>query len=404
MNLTAMMRAARWGALGGFLGFVVGEWQGGGFADSQSWLEAIFHTARWCGLIGLMMGGTILIADNLAGLRGQWHRNLPLGLPLFWVFGGAAGALGQAFFGFAVDALPLLGSLSRGLAWALVGAGLGAVIGLVRRDPKSSARGALGGLLGGFVGGAIFDSVAVATATPGDSGALARCIGLVITGAAIALGLRLVQEAFKTQWLLGISTGPYEGREHPLSTQRVTVGRDASNDIALWRDETVPPQLGALVWENGKWWWQGGAIEIDGTKQTRAPLDPGAVLQLGTYRFRYLDRSRGVPIPAPAPVVPVASTQTLVLRPTKPFLPTIRPRNGQTLGRAPSNDWVISDVSVSGGHARFALDGGVLSVRDLGSTNGTWVNGAQLVADQNRVLQAGDKVKFGAAEFNVEAE
>ena len=279
----------------------------------------------------------------------------------------------------------------------------------MRRDWKSSWRGALGGFVGGFAGGLVFDSVAVLTAMPGDNGTLARCVGLVLTGAAIAVGLRLVQEAFKTQWLLGISTGPYEGREHPLSTRRVSVGRDAANDIALWRDESVPPQLGALVWENGRWNWQGGAVEIDGIAQTRAALSPGAVLQFGTYRFRYLDRSRGSndvapPIAAPSIPVPIAPAQTLLLRPGKPFLPTLRPRNGDNLGRATDNHWVISEPSVSGRHAQFALDGGATSVRDLGSTNGTFVNDELLAPERNRVLKSGDRVRFGAVEFRVESE
>ena len=398
------------GALGGLMGFLAGEWQnGGGFADAQNWLDAIWGTALWFGIVGLLMGATILVADNLDGIRGRWHRDLPLAVPLFWLFGAVAGALAQAFFGVVSELLPLLISLSRGLGWALCGAGLGVAIGLVRRDWKSSARGALGGLVGGFVGGALFNSITFLAAGPEDTGRAARCIGLVITGAAIALGLRLVQQAFVTQWLLGISTGPYEGREHPLSTQRVTVGRAAANDIALWRDETVPAQLGVLIWENGRWRWQGEAVEIDGEKQTSAPLNPGAVLQFGTYRFRYLDRSRGAPIPtpptstAPTPAAPVVAAK-LLLRPAKPFLPTLRPQNGHTLGRAPNNDWAISDASVSGAHARFALDGAVLSVRDLDSTNGTTVNGEPLGPQQRRVLNAGDRVKFGAAEFIVGRE
>ena len=341
---TAFGRAALWGALGGLLGFVAGEWQnGGGFEPSQTLFDTILSTAVWFGIVGLLMGTTILVADNLAGLRGQWHRSLVAGAPLFLLLGALAGALAQAFFGVAMVWLPFLGSLSRGLGWALCGAGVGVVIGLVRRDWRSSLRGALGGLLGGFVGGVIFDSIASATAQPGDSGTTARCIGLIITGAAIALGLRLVQEAFKTQWLLGISTGPYEGREHPLSTERVTVGRDAQNDIALWRDETVPAQLGALVWENGDWWWQGQAVEINGVKQSRAALSPGAILQLGTYRFRYLDRARDAPTPVaspPTPVAPTASAQILILRPDQTVFadasPAQRPnfgtRDGQRLG------------------------------------------------------------------------
>lgn len=52
----------------------------------------------------------------------------------------------------------------------------------------------------------------------------------------------------------------------------------------------------------------------------------------------------------------------------------------------------LDDVTVSRHHAEFLVDEGVLTVRDLGSTNGTYVNGRR--AD-SAVLEAGDEVIIG---------
>jgi hypothetical protein len=53
---------------------------------------------------------------------------------------------------------------------------------------------------------------------------------------------------------------------------------------------------------------------------------------------------------------------------------------------------LLDDVTVSRHHAEFLLEEGTLAVRDLGSTNGTYVNGRRAeVAD----LEPGDEVIIG---------
>lgn len=53
------------------------------------------------------------------------------------------------------------------------------------------------------------------------------------------------------------------------------------------------------------------------------------------------------------------------------------------------------EMGVSRAHARFERSGTRLFVRDLGSTNGTWVNGERLTADYVHEVFHGDKIEFG---------
>lgn len=63
------------------------------------------------------------------------------------------------------------------------------------------------------------------------------------------------------------------------------------------------------------------------------------------------------------------------------------------IGRDSSNGVAISDAEVSRRHARLTFQGGKYVIEDLGSTNGTFINGQRLSGPH--VLKAGDVVAFG---------
>ena len=63
------------------------------------------------------------------------------------------------------------------------------------------------------------------------------------------------------------------------------------------------------------------------------------------------------------------------------------------IGRDSTNEIVINDAEISRRHARMTFQGGKYVLEDLGSTNGTFVNGQRLAGP--RVLKAGEVVSFG---------
>lgn len=64
------------------------------------------------------------------------------------------------------------------------------------------------------------------------------------------------------------------------------------------------------------------------------------------------------------------------------------------IGRVPGNDLMIPDASVSARHARLRLSGGVWTLADLGSVNGTTVDGTPVVRAQ--ALAPGSELTLGA--------
>ncbi len=63
-----------------------------------------------------------------------------------------------------------------------------------------------------------------------------------------------------------------------------------------------------------------------------------------------------------------------------------------TIGRHPDNDVVLTCPSSSGRHAIIKASGDGVFVQDLGSSNGTRVNGAEI---EEALLKDGDRVGFG---------
>lgn len=72
-----------------------------------------------------------------------------------------------------------------------------------------------------------------------------------------------------------------------------------------------------------------------------------------------------------------------------------------TVGRVPGVDLQLEDDSVSRRHAELEVRGGEVLLRDLGSANGTTVNGAPLTDEAT--LQPGDIVQFGVVELAFES-
>jgi hypothetical protein len=71
-----------------------------------------------------------------------------------------------------------------------------------------------------------------------------------------------------------------------------------------------------------------------------------------------------------------------------------------TCGRKPENNLVLNDGSVSGYHCELDLVSGELYVRDLGSTNGTYINDEQI---QDGILQSGQTLRIGSVEAAYDA-
>src|SRR6185312_5306529 len=70
-----------------------------------------------------------------------------------------------------------------------------------------------------------------------------------------------------------------------------------------------------------------------------------------------------------------------------------------TVGRVEENTFQITDSSVSSRHAEILLRGTDIVVRDLNSTNGTFINNEKITES---VLQPGQTLRFGQVELKID--
>jgi len=72
-----------------------------------------------------------------------------------------------------------------------------------------------------------------------------------------------------------------------------------------------------------------------------------------------------------------------------------------SIGRRPYNDVVIENLTVSGEHAVLVLNGNQVTVEDLHSTNGTYIDGK---AVKRQVLRHGDVMEMGKYKVRFEMD
>jgi pSer/pThr/pTyr-binding forkhead associated (FHA) protein len=212
------------------------------------------------------------------------------------------------------------------------------------------------------------------------------------------------------------------GREFPLRAGANTVGRENADILLL--DPTVSRRHAQIVLEDGAAFVEDlgstNGTRIDGAPVPigeRSSIAEGSELRFGSVALRLALGDAASVGGAGAPTSDLTARSDL--SEGEPQVPDDRPavallvaadgteypfREGvTTAGRRAGNDIVLTgDPYLSGRHAQFRIDAAGWTVIDLGSTNGTFVNGERLREGQPQPLAAGDEVRLGQTVFVVQ--
>lgn len=176
-----------------------------------------------------------------------------------------------------------------------------------------------------------------------------------------------------------------------LTGGRVTVGRDASNDLTIddasvsdFHAEVVtgPDGLEIIDLLSGA-----GTFVNDQMVRQRGPLRAWDVIRLGNVLLEVNDPR----VNRPSDWALRSESELLAGQ----FFPLAR---ATTVGRGLECDLRIDDATLSRRHGELTIRGTCLHVRDLGSSNGIYVNERRV---QQADLEAGDCLRFGSRAFVV---
>ncbi len=215
--------------------------------------------------------------------------------------------------------------------------------------------------------------------------------------------------------LLTVQDAP--DQEFLMSKSEITIGRSTINDIQLAgsrisrfhaRIDCSPSgcTLADLGSSNGTY--------LNGSRIDKASLTPGDRIQIGGSSFVFLPAAAELEDEG---LTQIASEQEFELTLDRSALPmalndTAHPSlvvyapdrtwdlsladGSLEIGRSLENDLVLNYPKVSRRHAHLERDRDGFVLRDLGSTNGTWLGAGRI---QERRLQSGDSFRIGPVQL-----
>jgi pSer/pThr/pTyr-binding forkhead associated (FHA) protein len=448
IDTTRIVRAALFGALAGIINFVIQEpyvrtSELMALQNPRALQVNVFaESARMFAILGMLVSVAIVMADEI----GSWSvvrmlTRCGTAITAGGILGGAAGFIGQGVFSALLSPSPAAVIIARTFGWAAVGAGIGLAAGLPSLSLRKCVQGFVGGLVGGGVGGIVFDVVSI----PFGAGTVSRLIGDTTIGGAVGTAVMLVEEAAKVAWIT-VVVGRNEGKQYILSKPVVVIGRDELADIPMFGDLSVAKRHAQITTSDWRRFvlqdlgTQTGTL-VNGARITETVLADGDRIQIGTFHLVFNQRVQAPHIPeSPVMLSERRSTESFSEAGVCSFCGTIRdpvtgtcsctpsaavpttskpatarlvgvsgPYSGCAfyleqdrveIGRDPSNGIVLdSDPAVSRRHAELVRQGETYIVRDVGSTNGTYVNGVRI---QEAVLNPGSVLSFGNSSFRFE--
>jgi pSer/pThr/pTyr-binding forkhead associated (FHA) protein len=204
-------------------------------------------------------------------------------------------------------------------------------------------------------------------------------------------------------------------QEFEIAKSSISIGRSTTNDIIL-DDVRVSRSHAQLVFGA-----QGVTLvdlgssngtRINGARIERAALTPEDTISLGNQQLRYLvdDPSEDVGLTVidtqmqldqtindeflPVVVNETSNPSLVVFSGDRTWSIDLSNLDQATIGRDESCAVFIDSNKVSRQHAEVQQRGEVFLLKDLGSTNGTWVSGRQI---DEHTLQDGDVIQIGSA-------
>ncbi len=246
----------------------------------------------------------------------------------------------------------------------------------------------------------------------------------VVMAVVMGLVLGFVEHFSREAWLR-VEVARGEGRDYTLDRPETRIGSAEGADVSLRRDPTVMPWHARILTDQQVYTLAAGSgpVFLNGVPVSTVPLSHGDSIGIGNSNLIFLEkggqrtagRAPSHPIAYQVPAAGYPPPSASILHPGQampaPSLPTttttqqpwlecppgtrISLRQGlNPLGRHPDSIIDLThDGSVSRAHAEIVVGNGTAILRDLGSRNGTSLNGQRIVGEVH--LKPGETIQLG---------
>lgn len=238
----------------------------------------------------------------------------------------------------------------------------------------------------------------------------------VVMAVVMGLVLGFVEHFSREAWLR-VEVARGEGRDYTLDRPETRIGSAEGADIPLRGDPSIMPWHARILSDQPVYTLvaASGSLFLNGSPVTTAHLSHGDSIGIGNLNLIFLEKGgqrKAVPAPSfssawqvPAPSYPPPSASILhpnqaMPTPTSQWLECppgnrVALRQGiNPLGRHPDSVLdLMHDSSISRTHAEIVVRQGAATLRDLGSRNGTTLNGQRIVGEVT--LKPGETIQLG---------
>ncbi len=191
-----------------------------------------------------------------------------------------------------------------------------------------------------------------------------------------------------------------QGNARWLVDARMRIGSSKGNDFII-ADESVASEHAEIRVQGDEVALvrvcTQGALSVNGRTVKKAVLTKaGDLLCVGTVQLELVDPKEGF-VPKTSETVQESAWSIKAMDPSLPEK-TFAINKTMVLGRTPECQISISSSHLSRRHAELSIVDGRLSLKDLGSANGTYVNGKKIT---ETFLKRGDLIGFDKLMFTV---
>lgn len=271
-------------------------------------------------------------------------------------------------------------------------------------------------LIDDLTNGAVMDEDLLASAPAAQTSAFPLWLVLTLGAVVMVGGLILAAMRSRPRTAIPSYPGPQAAPEAGFAPASLLFDGDGGRQVAIpgglsigrAPDNQLPVGDPMVSSRHARIFIQGGEYIIEdlasrnGTfvndqRVTAQRLQNGDRIRIGQLIFTFQQAVRP-PLPSSAPPAPPGPPRAGVQLAQGQFVAI----QGAVLaiGRAPDNQVILDDPQASGRHARLVMDPGGVVVEDLGSTNGTFVNGQQV---NRQLLTHGDRIRVGQTELIFQA-